>query len=241
VAGSLQTSRVARASRLGSTCRGKALRIGKVVLFDEGAAEAVLAPRKRPGFTPGSCGARQGASEVGRQPRAWPKKPGRGGTVRRRCPASTEPKGEESRARIGRSWRRAVKRAPSRGWIAARWSGVARKNPTLGSGKNPAVSAAQAAHPEVERSTGARVESRLQRSVRSIFSARSRGAARQTEVLRGSTERRRALTRHARTPRAKRVRGLSCERNRERGRLRSIARSRSNRRKALWAHGWRRP
>jgi len=44
-----QTSWVARASRLGSTCRGKALRIGKVVLFDEGAAEAVLVPRKYPG------------------------------------------------------------------------------------------------------------------------------------------------------------------------------------------------
>jgi hypothetical protein len=236
-----QTSGDARAVPLGSTCRGKALRIGKVVPFDEEAAEAVLVPRKCPGSRPGSYGARQGASEVGRQPRAWPKKPGRGGAAGRRCPDLPSPKGEQSRVRIGRSWRRAVKRAPSRGRIAARRSGVARKNPTLGSGKHPAVSAAQAARPEVERSTGARVVSRLQRSVRSIFCATPRGAARQTEVLRSSTERRRALTRRARTLRAKRVRGLSCERNRERGRLRSIARSRSNRRKALWAHGWRRP
>jgi hypothetical protein len=42
----------------------------------------------------------------------------------------TSPKGEQSRVRIGRSWRRAVKRAPSRGRIVARRSGVARKNPT---------------------------------------------------------------------------------------------------------------
>jgi len=108
-----------------------------------------------------------------------------------------------------------------------------------GEGKHPAVSAAQATRPEVERSTGARVESRLQRSERGIFSAPSRGAERQTKVARGSTMRRRVLTGRARTHRAKRVRGLSRERNRERGGLRSIARSRSNRRKAPWAHGWR--
>jgi len=109
----------------------------------------------------------------------------------------------------------------------------------VGKGKHPANSAAQAARPEVERFTGARVDSRLQRSERGIFSAPSRGAARQTEVARSSTRRRRVLTRHARTHRATRVRGLSRERDRERGRLRSIARSRSNRRKAPWAHGWR--
>lgn len=108
-----------------------------------------------------------------------------------------------------------------------------------GEGKHPAVSAAQATRPEVERSMGARVESRLQRSERSIFSAPSRGAERQTEVARSSTMRRRVLTGRARTHRATRVRGLSRERNWERGRLRSIARSRSNRRKAPWAHGWR--
>lgn len=113
---------------------------------------------------------------------------------------------------------------------------LVRKN---GKGKHPAVSAAQATRPEVERSTGARVESRLQRSERSIFSAPSRGAERQTEVARSSTLRWRVLTGRARTHRATRVRGLSRERNRERGGLRSIARSRSNRRKAPWAHGWR--
>jgi hypothetical protein len=106
-------------------------------------------------------------------------------------------------------------------------------------GKHPAVSAAQATRPEVERSTGARVDSRLQRSERGIFSAPSRGAARQTKIARSSTMRWRVSTGRAHTHRAKRVRGLSRERDRERGRLRSIARSRSNRRKAPWAHGWR--
>jgi hypothetical protein len=114
-----------------------------------------------------------------------------------------------------------------------------RTRPLTGKGKHPANSAAQAARPEIERSTGARVDSRLQRSERGIFSAPSRGAARQTEVARSSTMRRRVSTGRARTHRAKRVRGLSRERDRERGRLRSIARSRSNRRKAPWAHGWR--
>jgi len=170
--------------------------------FDEGTAEAVLAPRKRPGFriAAGRDRERQ-RSDVslahGRKRQAEVAPP-EGGA---RHPPSR--KARRSRARIGRSWRRAVKRAPSRGWIAARWSGVARENPTLGSGKNPAVGAAQAARPEVERSTGARVVSRLQRSERSIFSATSRGAARQTEVVRSSTERRRASTGRVRTLRAK--------------------------------------
>jgi hypothetical protein len=236
-----QTSRVAQASRFGSICRGKALRIGKVVLLDEGAAEAVLAPRKRPGSnTPGGYGARQGASEVGRQPRAWSKKPRRGGAARRRCPDLPSPKGEQRRVRTAEAGG-----APS----SARPAGVGlpqgslalhgRTRPLTGKGKHPANSAAQVARPEIERSTGARVDSRLQRSERGIFSAPSRGAARQTEVARSSTRRRRVLTGRARTHRAKRVRGLSRERDRERGRLRSIARSRSNRRKAPWAHGWR--
>jgi len=76
--------------------------------------------------------------------------------------------------------RRQARAQPRR--ITARWSGVARENSALGSGKHPAASAARAVRPEVERSTGARVVSRLQRSVRSTFSAPSRGAARQTEV-----------------------------------------------------------
>jgi hypothetical protein len=50
---------------LGSTCRGKALWVGKVVLIDEGAAEAILVLReRRPGNTGRHRGARQGASEV---------------------------------------------------------------------------------------------------------------------------------------------------------------------------------
>lgn len=117
-----QTSRVAQASRFGNTCRGKALRIGKVVPFDEGAAEAVLVPRKCPGSsTPEGYGARQGASEVGRQPRAWPKKPRRGGTARggarihqaerRGEPCTDRPKLEacrQARAQPGSDCRKAV-------------------------------------------------------------------------------------------------------------------------------------
>lgn len=128
-----QTSRVARANRFGSTCRGKALRIGKVGLLDGRAAEAVLAPRKCPGFTnsgrlrgaTGSVRGRTSASRMAENARPRRRRQ-RGGA--RIC---NSPKGEQSRVRIGRSWRRAVKRAPSRGRIVARRSDVARKNPTL--------------------------------------------------------------------------------------------------------------
>jgi len=66
----------------------------------------------------------------------------------------------------------------SRGRIAARWFGVARKNRAESTplGKDPAVDAAQVARPEVERSTGARVGSRLQKSVRGIFVAADEGS-----------------------------------------------------------------
>jgi hypothetical protein len=135
-----QTSRIAQATRFGNICRGKALRIGKVVLFDEGAAEAVLAPRKCPGSTLREATGRdreRQRSDVslahGRKRQAEVVPPGGGARI---C---TSPKGEQRRVRIGQSWRRAVKRAPSRGRIVARRSGVARKNPTLGKGKHPAV------------------------------------------------------------------------------------------------------
>jgi len=239
-----QTSRIARASRFGSTCRGKALRIGKVVLFDEGAAEAVLVPRKCPGSTLREATGRDrkrqrsDVSLVHGRKRQAEVAPPEGGV--RICPRRKANRDVYGSAEAGG--------APS----SARPAGVglSQDGPTshgrtrpsrlrAGEGKNPAVSAAQATRPEVERSTGARVDSRLQKSERGIFSAPSRGAERQTKVARSSTLRRRVLTRHARTHRATRVRGLSRERNRERGGLRSIARSRSNRRKTSWAHGWR--
>lgn len=126
-----QTSRVARASRFGSTCRGKALRIVKIVLFDEGAVAAVLVPRKCPGLTLRKAAGRdreRQRSDVslahGRKSQAEVAPPEGGARI---CHS---PRGEQRRVRIGQSWRRAVKRAPSRGRIVARWSGVARKNPS---------------------------------------------------------------------------------------------------------------
>lgn len=240
-----QTSRVARANRFGNTCRGKALRIGKVVLFDEGAAEAVLVPRKCPeSRAPEGYGARQGASEVGRQPRAWSKTPSRGGAAKTRAVPGSATRRKANRDVYGSAEAGGAPSSARPAGVGLSQDGPAphgrtRRHRKVEKGKHPAVSAAQAARPEVERSTGARVECRLQKSERGIFSAPSRGAARQTEVARSSTLRRRVLTRHARTHRATRVRGLSRERNWERGGLRSIARSRSNRRKAPWAHGWR--
>ena len=53
-----------------------------------------------------------------------------------------------------------------------------------------AVGEVQASRSGITRSTGARVVSRLQKSARSIFLARSRGAERQTEKARGNTSRR---------------------------------------------------
>jgi hypothetical protein len=186
----------------GATCRGKALRIGKVILLDERVVEAVLAPRKRPGYRMAAGRDRERQrSDVslahGRKSQAEVASPAR------LCPDLASRKADEDRVRTDRSWRRAVKRVPSRGRIAARWSGDARKNPALGSGKHPAVSAAQAVRPEIERSTGARVVSRLQRSERGIFSAPSKGAARRTKTARSSTERRRTSTGCARALRAK--------------------------------------
>jgi hypothetical protein len=59
------------------------------------------------------------------------------------------------------------------------------------SGKHPAVGAAKVTRPDIERTVGARVTRGLQRSVRSILSVPSRGAARRTEAMRGSPTRRR--------------------------------------------------
>jgi hypothetical protein len=86
------------------------------------------------------------------------------------------------RVRSGRSWSRAVKRVPNRSRIAEQSVVRRRSEETdLGRGSIQRFSVAQATNPEVERSTGARVVSRLQRSVRSILSEPSRGAARRTQ------------------------------------------------------------
>lgn len=195
MAGSLQTRRFARADLLGNTCRGKALWVGKVVLIDEGAAEAILVLRERhPANTGWHRGARQGASEVVRQLCAWLTTPGQGGTVQRggarRRRAGRQGGAVSERPKLeARRQARAQPRSDCRKVVRCRTG-----EPYLhGYGKHPAVSAAQVARSEVERSTGARVVSRLQRSERSIFSAPSRRAARQTEVGRSSAKRPHAL------------------------------------------------
>ena len=96
------------------------------------------------------------------------------------------PNGEGGAVPIGPKLEsRAVKRGPSRGWVVERRSGAAlvRSISTASAvmKSHEAVGAAQAARPEVERFASARAVSRLQRSVRSIFPARARRAARQTE------------------------------------------------------------
>jgi hypothetical protein len=193
---------IARAVRLGNTCRWKALRIGKVVPLTRGRRKRswLLESVRVSGLLRGATGSVRGRTSASRmaenaRPR-WHRQKAAPGIHRaeRRGEAvhgSAEAGGAPSSAR------------PAGAGSPQGGSGVARENPTLGSGKHPAVSAARAARPEVERSTGARVVSRLQRSERSIFSATSRGAARQTEVVRGSTERRRASTGRVRTLRAK--------------------------------------
>lgn len=79
------------------------------------------------------------------------------------------------------------------------------------SGSRPsgcAVSSAKAARSGIGRFTGARVESRMQRSDRSIFLLRSRRAERRTERTRGSAARRhRTPTGRGHTAASERVRG----------------------------------
>lgn len=117
---------------------GRRFGSGKSSSFDERVAEAILAPRKRSGHRVAAGRDRERQrSDVslvhGRKSQAEVASPPR------LCPDLGSRKANENRVRTDRSWRRAVKRVPSRGWIAARRSGDARKNPALGSGKHPAT------------------------------------------------------------------------------------------------------
>jgi hypothetical protein len=198
-----QTGRVARAALLGSTCRGKALWVGKVALIDEGAAEAILAPHERhPGDRVASGGAT--GSVRGRSPalcvvdNAKPRvAPPQGGA---RHPPSRKAKGAVS-DRPKLETRRQACAQPGLDHRKVVWRRT--EEPGLRVGEASCVSAARAARPEVERSTGARVVSRLQRSARSIFFVPSRGAARQTEVACSSAGRPLVLTGRTGTLRAK--------------------------------------
>jgi len=183
-----QTSRVARASRFGSTCRGKALRIVKIVLLDEGAVAAVLVPRKCPGLTLRKAVGRdreRQRSDVslvrGRKRQAEVAPPEGGARI---CHS---PKGEQRRVRSAKAGGAPSSARPAGVGLSQDGPASHGRTGTLrkkGKGKHPAVSAAQATRPEVERSTGARVESRLQRSERGIFSAPIEGSR---EANRGCT------------------------------------------------------
>jgi hypothetical protein len=229
--------RVARATRLGSSCRGKALWAVDAVLFDARPAEAILVLRDDSGLGPDAARGATG-SVRGRTPalNARPTTPSQGGH-RHAVTHSRARQDEGNRARIDRSWRRAVKRGFSRGRIAARWSGAARENP-ISVGEAPCGQRTALPHgrcearPEVERFTGARIESRLQRLARSIFSVPPRRAARRTQMVRSSAGRRTRLDGTSSNAPGERVREPSRERTREREGFRSTARSRSDRRKA---------
>jgi len=89
VAGSLKPVESRKRIDLGAPVEGRRFGSGKSVsLTRERRKRSWLLESVRGSPTPGGYGARQGASEVGRQPRAWPKTPGRGGAAREAVPGS---------------------------------------------------------------------------------------------------------------------------------------------------------
>jgi hypothetical protein len=189
----------------GSTCRWKALWIEQAVPFDEGAGEAVLgasrrARSKRPGRARGATESVRGRSPTSHAAdnaaARWPPPSSGSLPLHPIAPASG----------VQREWSNGPKlgTAPS----SALYLGLGRPSP-LGERKRAGAAVVQELRPErarargwrrsarrkpprsgITRSTGARVVSRLQKSARSIFHARPRGAERQTEGTRGSTPRR---------------------------------------------------
>ena len=125
-----------------------------------------------------------------------------GAGTRERAPRRFAPREgtrRQYRAEPDQSWSRAVKREANRGRIVERWSGAMQDErslafgvsaPGTASGRACGVSATQVVRSVIERFTGARIVSRLQKSVRSIFFAPLRGAERQTEAARDSAGRR---------------------------------------------------
>jgi hypothetical protein len=111
-------------------------------------------------------------------------------------------------------------RFSTRGCIAARRFGVAEERT---SGSTPGGPPRRESWGSgTQRSAGARVGSRLQKSVRGIFPFRSRGAERQTERGAGSATRRHACDEATPTVPGERVLGEARERNRERTESASI-------------------
>jgi len=191
-----------------STCRGKALRSGEFAPFDEGTTEAGLAPRMLP-VLPDGFGVRQGASEAVRHLRTRPTTPRRRGASRE-VRGSSFHRGEAGASRSKLLPRRQACHQP--GLDHRKVVRPRQGEPGFGRGKNPASRMASAMRPEIERTVGARVVSRLQRSESSIFVATSRGAARQTETVQRSAARLLIRDGGADSRRANGCEVLSCER-----------------------------
>lgn len=185
-AGSRRRSRGKRWRALRGTCRGKALRVGKVASFDERAMEAILVlraqtanagrARRARGSVRGRSPVRHAVENaaVGQPVRTGSAPPNFGGPE----VDSTEALGvPSSTPRL--EVRSAERRAGASG--RATRDRLARAVKAAGSG--------------VERSTSARFVSRLQKSVRSIFPSRRGKAERPDEPETGSASRRSLLTR----------------------------------------------
>jgi len=161
-----------RASGKGRTCRWKAPRIGQAARVDARAVETILALRRS--LATGGCGARQGASEAGSpvlraaENAAPGKRRSRAGLVISSLKGGTQAgrpklvKRRQALIHLGSDCRKVV-------WRRVRMASGLTLRLIL-----EAVVAAQAASLGVERFSGARIECRLQRSVRSIFPASSR-------------------------------------------------------------------
>jgi hypothetical protein len=161
---------------------------------------------------PATRGVRQRASEVLRQPGTRSTTPRRGGSHQGVAALGSTP--HRSAGGVKREWSKLPKlgTAPSSALHLGpgrRKAGWRRSRSRVSARRVAAVGEAQATRSGIRRSTGARVVSRLQKSVRSIFLARSRGAERRTEEARGSTQRRFSPRQGRATPR--RVKGCEAE------------------------------
>jgi hypothetical protein len=163
-------SNPAKAGR-GSTCRWKALWTSKTDRVDARSVERVLAPRKPFGF-PDDAG-RDRERQRGSLPTLHAVENAAARERRpERCSAPHQkwrrPVSEGTEAR-----RRAVKRASTWGWASARWSGASITRIVQAKRRNEAgwgSASTKVTRSGIEQSAGARVVSRLQMSVRSIFS-----------------------------------------------------------------------
>jgi len=184
-AGSRRRSRGKRWRALRSTCRGKALRVGKIASFDEHAVEAILVLRTR---TANAGRVRRARGSVrGRSPvrhaveNAAVGQPVRTGSA----PPIGGPEVDSTEALgVPSSTPRPEVR------IAERRAGASGR-----ATRDRLARAVKAAGSGVERSTSARFVSRLQKSVRSIFPSRRGKAERPDEPETGSASRRSPLTR----------------------------------------------